>query len=154
GRCPGCSAVTRFSDVFAQQQCSVDVSAQGYSDPPTRERRQARLAGVDLARGLAVFGMFVAHIGPLTLDPQAGAPAKFLASLGNGHASILFAVLAGVSLALLTGGCTPHTGMALRADRIRIAVRAVLLFVLGMALTQLGAPMMVILSFYGLYFLL
>src|SRR5699024_9990134 len=35
-----------------------------------------------------------------------------------------------------------------------IAVRAVLLFVLGMALTQLGAPMMVILSFYGLYFLL
>lgn len=98
--------------------------------------------------------MFVAHVGPLKLDPHAGGAAGVLATLGEGHASILFATLAGVSLALLTGGSEPHTGLALRRDRIRIAVRAVLLFVLGMALTELGTPMMVILSCYALYFLL
>lgn len=113
-----------------------------------------RLTGVDLARALAVLGMFIAHIGPLILDPNAGPAAEVLADFGNGHASILFATLAGVSLALLTGGNQPHTGRLLRRDRVRIAVRAVLLFLLGMALTQLGAPMMVILSYYALYFLL
>ncbi|GAA4614917.1 heparan-alpha-glucosaminide N-acetyltransferase domain-containing protein [Saccharopolyspora hordei] len=115
---------------------------------------RTRLHGVDLARGLAVLGMFVAHAGPAVLAPDAGSAAEFLASLGNGHASILFATLAGVSLALLTGGSRPHEGLALRRDRVRVAVRAVVLFLLGMVLTQLGAPMMVILSFYALYFLL
>ncbi|MCI2418038.1 DUF1624 domain-containing protein [Saccharopolyspora sp. K220] len=115
---------------------------------------QPRLNGVDLARALAVLGMFVAHIGPLMLDPHAGTAAGVLAAFGNGHASILFATLAGVSLALLTGGSQPHDGLALRRDRIRIAVRAAILFVLGMALTQLGTPVMVILSFYAVYFLL
>lgn len=115
---------------------------------------RTRLDGVDIARGLAVLGMFVAHAGPAMLDPTAGGVAEFLRSLGTGHASILFAVLAGVSLALLTGGSRPHEGLVLRRDRVRIVVRAVILFVLGMALTQLGAQMMVILSFYALYFLL
>ncbi|RKT81957.1 Protein of unknown function [Saccharopolyspora antimicrobica] len=115
---------------------------------------RTRLDGVDIARGLAVLGMFVAHAGPAMLDPTAGGAAEFLAGLGNGHASVLFAVLAGVSLALLTGGSRPHEGSVLRRDRVRIAVRAVVLFVLGMVLTQLGAQMMVILSFYALYFLL
>ncbi|MGP4019580.1 DUF418 domain-containing protein [Saccharopolyspora sp. 5N708] len=115
---------------------------------------QTRLHGVDLARALAVLGMFVAHIGPLMLDPHAGTAAEVLAAFGNGHASILFATLAGVSLALLTGGSRPHEGLALRRDRIRIAVRAAILFVLGMALTQLGTPIMVILSYYAVYFVL
>ncbi|KAA5825876.1 DUF1624 domain-containing protein [Saccharopolyspora hirsuta] len=124
------------------------------SPPATRVPVRTRLHGVDIARGLAVLGMFVAHAGPAALNPAAGGAAEFLAALGNGHASILFATLAGVSLALLTGGSRPHEGLALRRDRVRIAVRAVVLFALGMALTQLGTPMMVILSFYALYFLL
>ncbi|MGW5645688.1 DUF418 domain-containing protein [Saccharopolyspora sp. NPDC003752] len=121
---------------------------------PEPRPRPARLSGVDLARALAVLGMFVAHIGPAMLDPQAGTAAEVLAKLGNGHASILFATLAGVSLALLTGGSDPHDGALLRRDRVRIAVRAAILFVLGMALTQIGAPIMVILSFYAIYFVL
>ncbi|MER7014741.1 heparan-alpha-glucosaminide N-acetyltransferase domain-containing protein [Saccharopolyspora sp. NPDC000359] len=129
------------------------------SESPPTERIPAapartRLHGVDIARGLAVLGMFVAHAGPAVLSMNAGGAAEVLATLSDGHASILFATLAGVSLALLTGGSRPHEGMALRRDRVRIAVRAALLFVLGMALTQLGTPMMVILSFYALYFLL
>ncbi|MEV0700194.1 DUF418 domain-containing protein [Saccharopolyspora sp. NPDC050389] len=121
---------------------------------PDPRPRPARLSGVDLARALAVLGMFVAHIGPAMLDLRAGTAAQVLAVLGNGHASILFATLAGVSLALLTGGSDPHEGALLRRDRVRIAVRAAILFVLGMALTQLGTPIMVILSFYAIYFVL
>ncbi|MBB4686623.1 heparan-alpha-glucosaminide N-acetyltransferase domain-containing protein [Amycolatopsis jiangsuensis] len=116
--------------------------------------RTSRIAGVDVARALAVFGMFAAHIGPAVLAVHAGGPAEVLGRIGDGHASILFALLAGVSLALLTGGRTPHQGAALRRDRVRIAVRAVLLFVLGLALTQWGAPIFVILAFYGAYFLI
>ncbi|WP_223839265.1 hypothetical protein [Saccharopolyspora pogona] len=109
--------------------------------------------GVDLARVLAVLGMFVTHIGPAALMPSAGTAAAVLAGLSDGHASILFVTLAGLSLGLLTGGRTPHGGVALRRDRVRIAVRAVILFVLGMGLT-LGAPIMVILSFYAVYVVL
>jgi uncharacterized membrane protein len=111
-----------------------------------------RVAGVDLARALAVLGMFVAHVGPAELSSRSGAAAAFLAALSDGHASILFGTLAGVSLALSTGGSRPHDGPALRRDRVRIAVRAAILFLLGMALTQIGVPIMVILSFYAIYF--
>lgn len=130
------------------------VELPGVHAAQPRPTRQKRLHGVDLARALAVLCMFVAHIGPAALNPSAGTAAEVLAALGDGHASILFATLAGVSLALLTGGSTPHYGLALRRDRVRIAVRAAILLVLGMALTQLGAPIMVILSFYAVYFVL
>ncbi len=118
----------------------------------------ARVIGVDIARGLAVLGMFVAHFGPSRFAPAEGGAAAggaaVLDALSAGHAAILFATLAGVSLALLSGGRAPRARPALRRDRVRITVRAVVLFLLGMALTELGAPIMVILSFYGAYFLL
>ncbi|GAA2277755.1 hypothetical protein GCM10010234_12340 [Streptomyces hawaiiensis] len=113
---------------------------------------------MDLARALAVLGMFVSHIGPALIlsgaGRKAGAPAEFLGALSDGHASILFVTLAGVSLALLTGGSRPHHGVALRVDGVRIAVRAAVLFVLGMALAHISTRVIVILSFYAVYFLL
>ncbi|GAA4831924.1 heparan-alpha-glucosaminide N-acetyltransferase domain-containing protein [Saccharopolyspora rosea] len=142
---------TYFGTVIPPNENPTVVLPRPADEAPPR---RSRLRGVDLARALAVFGMFVAHIGPNMINPHSGGAAKVLADLSEGHSSILFATLAGVSLALLTGGSRPHEGVALRRDRIRIAVRAALLFVLGMALTQLGAPIMVILSFYGVYFLL
>lgn len=101
--------------------------------------------GLDVARGLAVFGMFAAHAMP---------PTTWLSTLVTGRAAALFAVLAGVSISLLSGGAQPHGGTRMRASRVRIAVRAVLLFVLGLALTTLQVPAMVILAFYGVLFLL
>ncbi|MFF0003434.1 heparan-alpha-glucosaminide N-acetyltransferase domain-containing protein [Streptomyces tibetensis] len=125
---------------------------------PSISRNNGRLDGVDLARALAVLGMFVSHIGPALIlsgvGRKAGAPAEFLGALTDGHASILFATLAGASLALLTGGSRPHHGVALRQDVARIAVRAAILFVLGMALAQISSVVIVILSYYALYFLL
>lgn len=106
-----------------------------------------RIPGVDVARGLAVLGMFAAHAGPLD-------PGNWLHQLVSGRSAVLFAVLAGVSVALLSGG---HAGTADgRKGRVssRIAVRAVVLFLLGLALTSLQVPAMVILTSYGVLFLL
>lgn len=111
----------------------------------------ARLVGVDLARALAVFGMFVVHIGP-SASAVDGVGA-WVRSLAEGRSSALFATLAGFSLTLIAGRLEPKTGLAGRRAKARIAIRAVVLLALGtvMAMAYGGV---VILAFYGLYFLL
>ncbi|MFC0439896.1 heparan-alpha-glucosaminide N-acetyltransferase domain-containing protein [Kutzneria buriramensis] len=115
--------------------------------PPT-----ARLAGIDFARGLAVFGMFAAHVGP---DPavEAGITGAVM-QFTHGRSSALFAMLAGVSLALTTGRQQPEVGVQGRQAVVRIVIRAVVLVALGMALTMLDTPVDVIIAYYGVYFLL
>lgn len=110
-----------------------------------------RLLGVDLARGLAVFGMYAAHVGP---DPSQGGVTGHLMELAHGRASALFAFLAGFSIMLITGRRTPKTGRAGRQAVAKVVIRALVLLVLGTALTLTGSPVEVILAFYGLYFLL
>src|SRR5690606_4285879 len=83
-----------------------------------------RVAGADVARGIAVLGMFTAHVGVTSAD--LGTPEGWL-GLAHGRSSILFAVVAGVSLALVTGGRVPPSGQALRTARGRFLVRAALL---------------------------
>lgn len=113
----------------------------------------ARLHGIDLARALAVFGMLAAHL--LTIEePLALTDPSTWADLVNGRSSILFATLAGVSIALMTGGRTPHRGARLGVSRKRLAVRAVALWLIGVLLTQTGVPIYVILQAYGILFLL
>ncbi|MET7892578.1 DUF418 domain-containing protein [Streptomyces mirabilis] len=110
-----------------------------------------RLIGVDLARGLAVFGMYAAHVGP---DPSEGGSTGFFMELAHGRASALFAFLAGFSIVLITGRRTPKTGRAGRQAVAKVVIRALILLILGTALTLTGTPVEVILAFYGLYFLL
>lgn len=74
--------------------------------------------------------------------------------LFGGHSSALFALLAGVTIALLTGGNMPHIGSSLHRDRISLAVRALIVFVLGLALDEINLPVSNILPYYGLLFLL
>ncbi|WP_189323513.1 DUF418 domain-containing protein [Streptomyces flaveus] len=110
-----------------------------------------RLVGVDLARALAVFGMYVVHIGPaLSATDGVGSWVRYMA---DGHSSVLFATLAGFSLMLLAGRREPKTGLAGRQAKARIVIRAVVLLALGtvMAMEYGGV---VILGFYGVYFLL
>ncbi|MFE9027676.1 DUF418 domain-containing protein [Streptomyces iakyrus] len=110
-----------------------------------------RLVGVDLARALAVFGMYVVHIGP-PLSATDGV-ASWVRYMADGHSSVLFATLAGFSLMLLAGRREPKTGLAGRRATARIAIRAVVLLGLGtvMAMEYGGV---IILGFYGVYFLL
>jgi uncharacterized membrane protein YeiB len=111
-----------------------------------------RIAGIDLARGLAVVGMFAAHT--LILDDFDWVDAATWAAVVDGRSSVLFATLAGVSVAILSGGRSPFTGVDLSRARTRILVRAVLLFALGGLLTALGTIVYVILQQYAVLFVI
>ena len=112
---------------------------------------RGREPGVDLARGLAVFGMFAAHL--LTTVPFDWAHPDTWTDLVNGRSSILFATLAGVSLALVTGRTDPLSGTALAWARARISLRAVCIWVIGYLLILLNTPVLVILPAYAILFL-
>lgn len=115
-------------------------------------RTKRRIMGVDAARGFALLGMIAVHTLPAsegtTSDPS------LTWTLFGGHSAALFAVLAGVSLAFLTGGRNPRGGLGGRQARVGIAVRALLLLVLGLLLNTLDFPAFNILPYYALMFLL
>jgi uncharacterized membrane protein YeiB len=110
-----------------------------------------RVVGLDVARALAVFGMFGVHVG-VTDDLQLS-PSTWL-DIVYGRSSILFAVLAGISIALLSGRTVPVTGDDLVRARTRILVRAAWVFLIGGALEALGADLDVILCVYAVLFVL
>ena len=70
-----------------------------------------------------------------------------------GRSSALFAVLLGVSLALMTGGARRHRGDRLARGAAGIAVRAVLVGAIGLALGELDSGLAVILASYAVLML-
>lgn len=106
----------------------------------------ARMSGIDAARGLALLGMIVAHIGTTSCGLTS---AEGLASLAHGRSSVLFAVIAGFSLGIMSGRTRPHTGRRLVDTRLRVLVRCALLLVLGALCTLLDTPVAIILGFYA-----
>ena len=119
---------------------------------PTVRRR---IPGVDAARGLALLGMIATHLAGLVTAH--GTEPTVVGLVFAGKSSALFATLAGVGLALLTGGAgsrtAPHRGPLLAWDRRRVALRAVLIFVLGLACGFLDMNVAVILAHYAVLFL-
>jgi uncharacterized membrane protein YeiB len=110
-----------------------------------------RIVGLDVARGLAVLGMFGAHLGigdELTADPSSWA------AVVDGRSSILFATLAGISIALLSGRDRPVDGVDLVRARLRIAVRAAWVFAIGAVLEWLDTFVAIILGVYAVLFVL
>ncbi|WP_147264113.1 DUF418 domain-containing protein [Desertihabitans brevis] len=77
---------------------------------PDRPEPRSRLVGVDLARGLAVLGMFVAHAAP-TGDVQLWE--ALVRDVAAERSRLLFAVTAGLGLGLLTQArCRPTSRRA------------------------------------------
>ena len=72
--------------------------------------------------------------------------------VASGRASALFAVLAGVGLALATGGPHPYRGRRMLATRIGLVARASLLALLGLTLGAVETPVAIILVYYALLF--
>lgn len=118
--------------------------------PALPEVDPRRVVGVDVARALALLGMMATHI----LPGRIGNDIPFVQQLAGGRASALFAVLAGVSVALVSGRTRPVQGRARYAVWVRLATRAVLIGALGLALGALPTVVAVILTYYGLLFLL
>lgn len=97
--------------------------------------------------------MFIAHMAPLSgADFAWDRPGSWI-DVVNGRSSVLFAVCAGISLALMTRRRpeTPDDPIALRRT---ILARSVALFVLGAVLQALGTGVAVILQTYAMCFVL
>ena len=113
---------------------------------------QRRLTGIDAARGIALLGMIATHT--LPLYNQETGYGTLTGLVFSGRSSALFAVVAGVGLALLTGGSQPRSGRALAGDRRGIAVRALMIALVGLTLGGLDTSIAIILFHYGILFLL
>src|SRR5690625_4218090 len=134
---------------------SPAVSCSNRSGPPGPRPLYAgavrqRIVGVDIARGLAILGMYIAHVGH-SVD-GVDSPAWFI--VADGRPSALFAILAGLSIALFTGRQEVPHGTALVRGWLRVASRAVVIFIVGVLLMMLGTPVAVILPSYAVAFLL
>lgn len=112
----------------------------------------ARLTGVDAARGLALLGMMATHVLP-TFESDAQLTPTWVGLAFSGRASALFAVLAGIGLALSTGRERPPEGTELWAARRGIALRALVVGAVGFSLGGLDVNIAVILVHYALLFL-
>ncbi|MEP7736238.1 heparan-alpha-glucosaminide N-acetyltransferase domain-containing protein [Nocardioides sp. 31GB23] len=113
--------------------------------------RPGRLVGIDLARCLALLAMMATHLLDQR-DPDGSLSAS--AWLFSGRASALFALLAGVSLALLSGRTRPLRGRARARRSAGLAVRALLVALVGLALGEVDSGIAVILTHYGVLLLL
>jgi uncharacterized membrane protein len=133
----------------------ASLESAGTPLAPPAPRRTGRLIGIDAARGLALIGLMAVHIFP---DEIEGTGEPTLAwTLFSGDSAALFALLAGVGLALSTGGSTPHQGRRMRADRWGVAARAVAIGAIGLVISAIlpwDPPANVILTYYAAFFLL
>ncbi|MCP2046220.1 UNVERIFIED_ORG: putative membrane protein [Paenarthrobacter nicotinovorans] len=124
--------------------------------PPRKTRGQraapTRLTGVDAARGAALLGMMATHLMP-TFGPAPQWEPTMVGLVFSGRSAALFAVLAGIGLALSTGKQTPRSGAELWSARGGVAMRAVVIAVVGLALGGLDVNVAVILVHYAMLFL-
>ncbi|MCW2135369.1 Protein of unknown function (DUF1624) [Arthrobacter sp. VKM Ac-2550] len=109
-----------------------------------------RVIGVDVARGLALVGIIIVNVFP----PSAGGTATAEWAVLAGRPAALFALIAGISIALLTGGRRTPAGRAMTANRAGLALRALLITSIGLLLGPTDTTVAIILPYYGILFLL
>lgn len=125
------------------------ASGTPWRNPPSASR--SRILGIDLARGIALFGMMATHILP-RMDETGNLT---VVALYQGRASALFAVLAGFSIILSTRGALAHpSGRGWAAASVGLIVRGILIALIGFALGELPSGIAVILVNYGALFLI
>ena len=101
-----------------------------------------RIIGLDIARAVAIVGMTADHFGPASWAPW-----------GRGGPPRLGASLPGRSRALMTGRGAA-AGVPTSQTRRRIAVRGLILLVVGILLASAGPDMVIVLATLGASFLL
>ncbi len=125
-----------------------DVSNDDAASRPTPSTAAGRIAGIDIARGLALLGMFAVHVTIFGVDGESPGPtaSKILAA-PSGQASVLFFILSGLSLSLIAdrGSASAQPGILRRRGAVLVMVGLLL------TATAWGAS---ILEHYGVMFLL
>lgn len=112
-----------------------------------------RLDFLDATRAIAIIGMLLTHILMFANVPES---VEFVAS---GRASIMFAILAGISAVLMTRSVSRRAGLSdlnvvTRAGQMTIVKRALALLVLGLFLGAVSFGPIVILTTYAILLLL
>ena len=99
----------------------------------------SRVVAVDVARGVALIGMMAAHVLPYW-------------TIAYGRAAALFAFLAGVGVALVSGGEHLEKARPRSELSVSLAIRAVFLLTLGLLLGWMAPLALVILPYYAVLF--
>lgn len=113
----------------------------------------ARITGVDVARGIALLGMMAVH--SFDVLDEGGAPTT-ATIVAAGRSAAAFVVIAGISLAFMSGGRQVVRGQERVAVSAGLVVRALMIGTIGLTLGLLGDLNGVdgILPFYAVLFLL
>ncbi|GAB3252798.1 heparan-alpha-glucosaminide N-acetyltransferase domain-containing protein [Arthrobacter pigmenti] len=135
-----------------QNRQGSDVGREG----TTLTQSRGRLIGIDAARGLALVGLMAIHVLPSEIEGTDDPTLTW--NLFSGHSAALFALLAGVGLALSSGGQRPHPGRRMAGNRLGLAVRAGLIGIIALVVAafmpQNDPPAYGILLYYSVFFLL
>ena len=109
-----------------------------------RQPRSTRITGIDAARGVAMFGMVIVHF--VNFREDRGERLTEFAELFNGRAMPLFMLLGGIGVTFLTRrSSTPERDLT---------IRALLLFALGLFMSEHVPRLAIVLQAYGLFFIL
>lgn len=128
------------------------VTSDAVTPAPQPAVSRVRLLGIDAARGLAILGMIVAH-SYQTEDFSWSSVPSWL-DLANGRSSVLFALLLGLSLGIMTGRSRPYSGVGGLQARIRIFARAAMLVLVHSVLTWTNSGIAIILNFFAVWLIL
>ena len=132
---------------------ALDTRAPEEEYGAIRQLRKGRITGIDVARGLALLGMIAVHTLGSWNDLLDRPTVAWTVAAGN--AAALFAVLAGVGITLSTGGRAGLAREKRRRARLHLAVRALLILLIGVGANSLiDPPVFNILPYYALLFLL
>lgn len=147
--------MTTDASALSAHDPAVHASVPSSDEPrPLRWWREfgspPRIMGLDVARALAVLGMVGAHIG--SAPNFDFARPETWGGIVHGRSSILFAVLAGVSIALMSGRTRIPEPERMPGIRLNLVGRGAAIFLIGIALELLGTPIAVILTVYGLLY--
>jgi uncharacterized membrane protein YeiB len=110
-----------------------------------------RITGLDMTRGLAILGMMAVHVYP---DFNGNGTPSVAYAISAGRSMATFVLMAGVSLALMTGGRRPVEGRARIAASAALAVRALMIGLIGFVIAYFAPPVHDILPYYAVMFVL
>jgi len=130
--------------------------APGTLDELSGAPKKSRILGVDATRGLALLGMIAVHVYFQAFTSTDTPPRAWMLAwaVAAGRTATTFILVAGVSLALMTGGRRPVQGRSRAAALASLTVRALLIGSIGLGLGYIDRDVDVILPYYAVLFLL
>src|SRR6266540_2290934 len=130
--------------------------AAGTLDELSGAPKKSRILGVDATRGLALLGMIAVHVYFQAFTSTDTPPRAWMLAwaVAAGRTATTFILVAGVSLALMTGGRRPVQGRSRAAALASLTVRALLIGSIGLGLGYIDRDVDVILPYFAVLFLL